>query len=68
MVEVGGKIAVFQLQDILIKVNFIQHYTCWIYVDLGIILVYFIMQNYPFSRAWNEADWLDPLWLRSYRI
>ena len=31
---------------------------------LGIMdlhFVFFIMQNYPFRREWNKADWMDPL-------
>ena len=38
-----------------------QHYTCWISLDLDITLVNFIMKNYSFTREWNEANWLDPL-------
>ena len=43
------------------KILVIQHYTCWIYLDLDLHLVYFIMQNYPVTREWNEDDWLVPL-------
>ena len=41
--------------------HLIQHWTCWIYLDLDLNLVFFIMQNNQFTREWNEADWLDPL-------
>ena len=31
----------------------------YFYFDLH--LVYFIMQNYPVKREWDQTDWLDPL-------
>ena len=43
------------------KILVIQYNTCWIYLNLDPNLVYFIMQNCPFIKEWNEADWLDPL-------
>ena len=53
-----GGIAVFEYDN---KNSFLQHYTCWIYLDLDLNLVYFIMQNHPVTREWTQADWLDPL-------
>ena len=55
-----------QLFSFLAKLNFWkillpQHSTCWILFDLDLHLVYFTVQNFPVTREWNEADWLDPL-------
>ena len=36
----------------------LQHYTCWINLDLDLHLVYFIMPNYPATREWYQTDWL----------
>ena len=43
------------------KILVLQHYTCQIYLDLGLNLVFIITQNYPVRRKWNEAAWLDTL-------
>ena len=39
----------------------IQHYTCWIYLDLDLPLVFCSMQDYQVKTELDEADWLDPL-------
>ena len=39
---------------------FIQHCTCWIYSDLDLNFVVFIIQNYQFTREWNKGNWMDP--------
>ena len=43
-----------------------QHYTCFILLDVDLHLVYFIMQNYPVTREWDEVDWLDPLVMKHH--
>ena len=58
-----------QLFSILAKHNFLknfltQRYTCWVYLDSDLHLVYFIMQNNPVTRELGEANWLEPLIFR----
>ena len=43
------------------KILLTQHYTCRILLDFDLRFVYFIIQNYPVTREWDEADWLEPL-------
>ena len=38
-----------------------QHSTCWILFDFDLHLDYFIMQNFPVTREWDEANWPNPL-------
>ena len=38
------------------KILFIQHYTCWINLDLNLNLVYFIVQNYPVTSELNQVN------------
>ena len=42
------------------KVLVIQHFTCWIYLDIDLHFVFFTMQNYLVRREWNDADWMAP--------
>ena len=42
----------------LSKLNFLKDIFI---ITLYLHLIYFIMQNYPVTREWDEADWLDPL-------
>ena len=37
-------------------------------IVLRLNFLYFISQNYPFTREWNEVDWLDPLVYYLYEI
>ena len=38
-----------------------QPNTCKLKLDFDQYLVYFYIQNYPVTRDWYEADWLDPI-------
>ena len=60
----GGKIAFFSNKSPKIiswKILVIHHYMWQIYLDFDLHSVYFIMQNYPVTREWDETNWLDPL-------
>ena len=65
-----AKITVFQIhvtyflfwQNLIFwRILLTQHYICMIFLDFDLCFAYFIIQNYPVTREWNEADWLDPL-------
>ena len=43
------------------KILVMQQSTCWIYLELNRNLFYFMVQIYPVTRQWNDANWLDPL-------
>ena len=51
----------FGVRQDLISDYFSCHTTLyqWYYLDLYLNLICFIMQNYPNTREWNEADWQD---------
>ena len=69
----GTPIFVYRKGLLVQNINFwkflvIQHYTCWIYLDLDLNLVFFIMQNYPVRGEWNEADCLETLLIFRFKV
>ena len=60
----------FLQKHTLLEKSFIQHFTCWIwiYFDLDLKLVYFIIQNYQETRERKEADWPGPFLIETSAI
>ena len=56
-----SRVALSPVCGIFWKLLLPQHSTCWILFDFDLHLIYFIMQKFPVTREWDEADWLDPL-------